>query len=53
VKQSNKVRLAAQFKTRFGFVIDERSLLDVQIKRMHEYKRQLLNLLHVVASTSS
>jgi len=49
VKQSNKARLAAQFKARFGIVIDERSLLDVQIKRMHEYKRQLLNLLHVVA----
>src|SRR5262249_26217288 len=48
-KRMNKQRLAAEVRGRTGLALDERSLFDVQIKRMHEYKRQLLNVLHVVA----
>jgi starch phosphorylase len=49
VKRNNKARLAALVRRELGVVIDPASLFDVQIKRIHEYKRQLLNLLHVVA----
>jgi glycogen phosphorylase len=48
VKQKNKVRLAGVIRDTTGVVPDPNSLFDVQVKRMHEYKRQLLNLLHVV-----
>ncbi len=48
-KRENKVRLAALVRRDRGLVIDPDSLFDVHIKRIHEYKRQLLNLLHVVA----
>ena len=48
VKQANKARLAALVERDCGVVIDPASLFDVQVKRIHEYKRQLLNLLHVV-----
>jgi starch phosphorylase len=48
-KRINKQKLVAHVRALTGIVIDERSLFDVQIKRMHEYKRQLLNVLHVVA----
>jgi glycogen phosphorylase len=48
VKRANKRDLAAKAKRYFGMDIDADSLFDVQIKRIHEYKRQLLNLLHVV-----
>jgi starch phosphorylase len=49
VKRANKQDLAAKAKRYLGMDIDADSLFDVQIKRIHEYKRQLLNLLHVVA----
>jgi starch phosphorylase len=48
VKRANKQDLAAKAKRYLGMDIDADSLFDVQIKRIHEYKRQLLNLLHVV-----
>jgi len=49
VKRANKARLADLVRRELGQVIDPASLFDVHIKRIHEYKRQLLNLLHVVA----
>jgi len=48
VKRANKQDLAAKAKRYLGMDIDADSMFDVQIKRIHEYKRQLLNLLHVV-----
>jgi starch phosphorylase len=48
VKQSNKQRLADFILQRLGVVVDPSSMFDVHVKRIHEYKRQLLNLLHVV-----
>jgi starch phosphorylase len=48
-KHANKERLAALVRRELGIVIDPASLFDVHIKRIHEYKRQLLNLMHVVA----
>ncbi len=49
VKRSNKVALAAHIKTLTGVRLDPDALFDVQIKRIHEYKRQLLNLIETVA----
>ena len=49
VKLANKQRLAHWLEAELGIVIDPHSLFDVQVKRIHEYKRQLLNALHVVA----
>ncbi len=47
-KLANKERLAALIEKQVGVVVDPKSIFDVQVKRFHEYKRQLLNLLHVV-----
>jgi starch phosphorylase len=49
VKHGNKARLAEHIRASTGIVVDPASLFDVQVKRIHEYKRQLLNLLQVVA----
>jgi len=49
IKRANKARLAARIRSELGVIVDADSLFDVQVKRIHEYKRQLLNLLHVVA----
>ena len=47
-KRSNKVRLADYIRRETGIVLNPDSLFDVQVKRIHEYKRQLLNVLHVI-----
>ena len=49
VKRANKARLAEHIRVSTGLVVDPASLFDVQVKRIHEYKRQLLNVLQVVA----
>ena len=49
IKHANKIRLAATIKQTLNIDIDVNSLFDVQVKRIHEYKRQLLNILHVVS----
>jgi glycogen phosphorylase len=49
VKRSNKGRLAALILAENGVAVDVESIFDCQIKRMHEYKRQLLNVLHTIA----
>ena len=48
IKYKNKLRVAEYIKEHNGIDVDPRSIFDVQVKRLHEYKRQLLNILHVM-----
>ena len=49
VKRANKASLAQFLREQYGFVIDPDAVFDVQVKRIHEYKRQLLNIIETVA----
>lgn len=49
IKRANKADFATYIQARTGFAVDPDSLFDVQVKRIHEYKRQHLNILHVIA----
>jgi starch phosphorylase len=48
VKRENKALLAKEIKYKYGLVINEESIFDIQVKRLHAYKRQLLNALHIL-----
>jgi len=48
IKYQNKLRMAEYIQKHNGVEVDPRSIFDVQVKRLHEYKRQLLNILHVM-----
>ena len=48
IKYQNKIRLARYIKEHNGVDVDPRSIFDIQVKRLHEYKRQLMNILHVM-----
>jgi len=48
VKQENKMKLAAYIEKEYGVTVDANSIFDVQVKRIHEYKRQLMNILHII-----
>ncbi|WP_443112593.1 glycogen/starch/alpha-glucan phosphorylase [Devosia sp. ZB163] len=53
VKRDNKVKLAQVIKDRLGIVVSPDAMFDVQVKRIHEYKRQLLNIIEAVAQYSA
>jgi len=48
VKRKNKVALSNHFRKEYGIGVDPDSIFDIQVKRLHEYKRQLLNIFHVI-----
>ncbi len=48
IKRNNKAAMAAYIKEKNGIIVDPDSIFDVQVKRLHEYKRQLLNALHIL-----
>lgn len=48
IKTDNKERLAKRIKDQTGIIVDSSSIFDIQVKRLHAYKRQLLNILHVM-----
>uniref|UniRef100_T1JIP1 Alpha-1,4 glucan phosphorylase n=1 Tax=Strigamia maritima TaxID=126957 RepID=T1JIP1_STRMM len=48
VKQENKLKLAALIKEEYGLTVNVSSIFDIQVKRIHEYKRQLLNAMHII-----
>ena len=47
--KENKMRLAASLKKDYGVDVSVNSIFDVQVKRIHEYKRQLMNVPHIIA----
>ncbi|MCD7777146.1 MAG: glycogen/starch/alpha-glucan phosphorylase, partial [Clostridiales bacterium] len=49
IKHNNKVKLASYLKETNGVDVDPDSIFDIQVKRLHEYKRQLLNVLHIIS----
>jgi starch phosphorylase len=49
IKQHNKVRLANELRRQYGLELDPITIFDVHVKRIHEYKRQLLNILHIIS----
>ncbi len=53
IKRANKERLAKTIHQLLGVTVSVDAMFDVQVKRIHEYKRQLLNLLHVVDALSA
>ncbi|MCL2372275.1 MAG: glycogen/starch/alpha-glucan phosphorylase [Defluviitaleaceae bacterium] len=48
IKHANKVELSNYFRREYGIGVDPDSIFDIQVKRLHEYKRQLLNIFHVI-----